>query len=206
MNRLLRVFAVLALALNCAPAGGQVILSRKAGVSTEASGPAAAAAAVAHALPPGLAPELEGTAPAPPAVASAPAAGVSAWVEPEVTNGGGLQQFGIWSLGRLLQLFVAVFLMVLCAYFIIVSSRHLVANWEAEQDSTEWRPFAKAGKQGSAYGSGVQMGDDNPWREGSGLQVKMAGGYAPGSKPLPPLASSQTKVKPEEWDKLPSWA
>lgn len=199
-----RLLLFAALLVLCAPARGQVLLGRKASVSTDqASGPAAAAAAIALALPPGLAPTLEGDAPAPPAVASAPAAGVSAWVEPDVTSGGGLQQFGIWSFGRLLQLLVAVFLMVLCAYFIIVSSRHLVENWEAETGSQEWRPFAKSGRQ---YGSGAQPGDDNPWREGSGLQTKKAGGYAPGSKPLPPLANSQSKAKPEDWDKLPSWA
>ncbi len=42
------------------------------------------------------------------------------------------------------------------------SSRQMSDNWDLEQQSEEWRPFAKAGK---SYGA-QRPGDDNPWREG----------------------------------------
>jgi hypothetical protein len=70
--------------------------------------------------------------------------------------------------------------------------------------SEEWRPFAKSGRN---YGASRPPGDDdNPWREGSGLISAKMGGYSPNSPALPPLASSQTRQAPEDWDKLPSWA
>ena len=80
----------------------------------------------------------------------------------------------------------------------------MAANWETEQHSEEWRPFAKAGKAG--YGGTRPGQDDNPWREGSGLMAPKMGGYAPNSPAMPALVSSQARQAPEDWDKLPSWA
>jgi hypothetical protein len=135
-------------------------------------------------------------------VAQAPADGVSAWANVNAAHETGVQQFGTWTLGRLVQVAIAVIFVVLVVYFLIVSSRQTLDNWETETHSQEWRPFATAGKQ---YGS-AHLSDDNPWREGSGLVRPKMGGYAPGSPALPPLANSQSKVAPQDWDKLPSWA
>ena len=170
--------------------------------SEVASGPAAISALpLPQADPPGLAPELAGRG-APPAVAEAPAGGVSAWANVDQAHAKGVQRFGTWTLGRVLQVGVAVVFVVLVVYFLLVSGRQTLANWEEETHSSEWRPFATAGKQ---YGS-AHLVDDNPWREGSGLVPMKMGGYAPGSPALPPLASSQSRVAPQDWDKLPSWA
>ena len=156
-----------------------------------ASGPAAISALpLPQADPPGLAPELAGRG-APPAVAQAPAGGVSAWANVDQAQAKGVQRFGTWTLGRVLQVGVAVVFVVLVVYFLLVSGRQTLANWDEETHSSEWRPFATAGKQ---YGS-AHLVDDNPWREGSGLVPMKMGGYAPGSPALPPLASSQSRVR-----------
>lgn len=209
----LRVLLCAALAAACSAGAGQ---PRRLLVSTEqASGPAAAAAAVAFAAPAPFPPLLDGIVPTPPGAAFAPTAGVSAWVQPQGAQAG-LNAFGVWSPGRLFQLLIAVFLMVLVAYFIIVSSRHLVQNWEQETQSQDWRPFATAGKQ---YGTvaGVGARDDNPWREGS--EVNLAAReqplrYQPVAAASPPpvqLASTQRAPQPsaaaaKQYQNLPNWA
>ena len=170
--------------------------------------PTASAVPLAQALAPGLATEPDKEEarrpPGPVILAQAPAAGVSAWVQSGPVSSSGLQKFGLWTPGRLLQLLLAVSLMVVVVYFMIVSSRQLLDNWEEETSSTEWRPFATFGKM---YGA-AHLADEasNPWREGSGLLAPKMGGYAPGSPALPALASTQARVKPEDWEKLPSWA
>ena len=211
----LRLLLVGALACACSAGAGEP--RRALLVSTEqASGPAAAAAAVAFAAPSPFPPLMDGIAPTPPGAAYAPTAGVSAWVQPHSTQAG-MSAFGIWSPGRFFQLLIAVFLMVLVAYFIIVSSRHLVENWEAETHSQDYRPFATAGKQ---YGSvaGVGARDDNPWREGSEVNLTAPREaplrYQPvsGASPLPPvsLPSAQRAPTPpanaKNYQNLPNWA
>jgi len=135
-----------------------------------------------------------------PVVAEAPAAGMSAWVAAgSDAVPGGIQEFGVWTIGRLVQILVAVFLLVLVCFFMIVrhaarprtgaalhpalptctaprccraradaparSSRQMASNWEQEQQSEEWRPFAKAGRNYASTRPPTER-DDNPWREG----------------------------------------
>jgi hypothetical protein len=137
-------------------------------------------------------------------VAQAPSDGVSAWAQPDAASASGVAKFGAWTLGRLVQISVAVVLLVLVCFFMIVSSRQMATNWETETQSEEWRPFAK---QGRNYGIVRPPGDeDNPWREGSGLISEKMGGYSPNAPALPALVSSQARTAPADWDKLPSWA
>jgi hypothetical protein len=87
---------------------------------TAATAPVAAVA-VAGPVPSALPMQgVQGPTAAPVLTAQAPAAGVSAWVEPDATGTGGVQQFGMWTPGRLAQIMVAVILLVLVCFFMIV--------------------------------------------------------------------------------------
>ena len=198
--RLRPLLLLLAAVLLAAPTGASralyvvatnaAVVAEEAGVApTAAAGPVTSAIAGQGTL---------GPTPAP-VVAEAPAAGMSAWVAAgSDTVPGGIQQFGIWTIGRLIQILVAVFLLVLVCFFMIVrhaarprtlaalcgyiacgtlrrrprradapgrSSRQMASNWEIEQQSEEWRPFAKAGRNYATARPPTER-DDNPWREG----------------------------------------
>ena len=104
------------------------VVAEDAGVApTAAAGPVTSAIAGQGTLGPTQAP----------VVAEAPAAGMSAWVAAgSDAVPGGIQQFGIWTIGRLIQILVAVFLLVLVCFFMIV--RH------AARPRTQAAPYRPA--------------------------------------------------------------
>jgi hypothetical protein len=106
-----------ALLLAALPRAAQAV----AAVDPSAIAPVAAVAVAAGPVPSAVAGQgAMAPANAVATVAQAPADGVSAWVQPGSTSAGGVQQFGIWTPGRLAQVAVAVFLLVLVCFFMIV--------------------------------------------------------------------------------------